>query len=205
MRARPTRDSTNAMTDTQRELPPLARLLTEAGPLLLFFGVNAKWGIFAATAAYMVSAALAMGYTWWKIRRLPLMPIIALGFVLLFGGLTIWLHDETFIKVKVTLVNLLFGAVLLGGLAFNRLFLKMLMGEAMRLTDEGWRKLTLRWGLFFLFLAGLNEVVWRSLSTDAWVNFKVFGLLPLTFAFAFAQAPLMLRHQLPEAGENETP
>ena len=184
------------------ELPPLMRLLTEAGPLLLFFGVNAKWGIFAATAAYMASAAVAMAYTFLRIRRLPLMPIIALIFVLLFGGLTLWLHDETFIKVKVTLVNLLFGAVLLAGLAFNRLFLKLLMGEAMRLTDEGWRKLTLRWGLFFLFLAGLNEVVWRSLSTDAWVNFKVFGLLPLTFAFAIAQAPLMMRHQLPEeAGE----
>ncbi len=185
-------------TTAKAELPPLMRLLTEAGPLLLFFGVNAKWGIFAATAAYMASAAVAMAYTYWRIRRLPLMPIIALGFVLLFGGLTIWLHDETFIKVKVTLVNLLFGAVLLVGLAFNRLFLKLLMGEAMRMTDEGWRKLTLRWGLFFLFLAGLNEVVWRSLSTDAWVNFKVFGLLPLTFAFAIAQAPLMMRHQLPE-------
>ena len=193
------------MSEAKRELPPMLRLRTEAGPLLLFFGVNAKWGIFAATATYMASAALAMGYTWLKIRRLPLMPIIALGFVLLFGGLTIWLHDATFIKVKVTLINLLFGAVLLGGLAFDRLFLKLLMGEAMRLTDEGWRKLTLRWGLFFLILAGLNELVWRSLSTDAWVNFKVFGLLPLTFAFAFAQAPLMLRHQLPEAGENEAP
>jgi len=182
----------------QKELPPLLRLLTEAGPLLLFFGVNAKWGIFAATAAYMASAAVAMAYTFWRIRRLPLMPIIALFFVLLFGGLTIWLHDETFIKVKVTLINALFGAVLLGGLMFNRLFLKLLMGEAMRMTEEGWRKLTLRWGLFFLFLAGLNEVVWRSLSTDAWVNFKVFGLLPLTFAFAIAQAPMMMRHQLPE-------
>ena len=189
---------TSSGAASKAELPPLQRLLTEAGPLLLFFGVNAKWGIFAATAAYMASAALAMAYTYWRIRRLPLMPIIALVFVLLFGGLTLWLHDETFIKVKVTLVNLLFGAVLLVGLAFNRLFLKLLMGEAMRLTDEGWRKLTLRWGLFFLFLAGLNEVVWRSLSTDAWVNFKVFGLLPLTFAFAIAQAPLMMRHQLPE-------
>ena len=189
---------TTESTDTRAELSPPLRLLTEAGPLLLFFGVNAKWGIFAATAAYMMSAAVAMAYTFWRIRRLPLMPIIALAFVLLFGGLTIWLHDETFIKVKVTLINALFGVILLGGLVFNRLFLKLLMGEAMRLTDTGWRRLTLRWGLFFLFLAGLNEVVWRSLSTDAWVNFKVFGLLPLTFAFAIAQAPLMMRHQPPE-------
>ncbi len=183
------------------ELSPGLKMLTEMGPLLLFFGVNAKWGIFAATGAYMISAVLAMGYTWWKIRRLPLMPIIALVFVLLFGGLTIWLHNETFIKVKVTLVNALFGAILLGGLAFNRLFLRMLMGTAFLMTEEGWRKLTLRWGLFFFALAALNEVVWRNVSTDAWVNFKVFGLLPLTFLFAFAQAPLMMKHQLP--GEEE--
>ncbi len=186
----------------KRELSPGLKMLTEAGPLLLFFLVNAKWGIFAATATYMASAAVAMLYTWLKIRRLPLMPIIALAFVLLFGGLTIWLHDDTFIKVKVTLVNLLFGAILLGGLAFNRLFLKMLMGEAMRLTDIGWRKITLAWGLFFFALAGLNEVVWRNVSTDAWVNFKVFGLLPITFVFAFALTPLMLKHQV-EAEEEE--
>ncbi len=187
----------------QRELSPGLKMLTEAGPLLLFFIVNAKWGIFAATAVYMASAAVAMLYTWLKIRRLPLMPIIALAFVLLFGGLTIWLHDDVFIKVKVTLVNALFGAILLGGLAFNRLFLKMLMGEALRLTDVGWRKITLAWGLFFFALAGLNEVVWRNVSTDAWVNFKVFGLLPITFIFAFALTPLMLKHQLDEEGEEE--
>ncbi len=185
---------------TRGELSGGLKMLTEAGPLLLFFLVNAKWGIFAATAAYMVSAALAMGYTWWKIRRLPLMPIIALVFVLAFGGLTIWLQDDVFIKLKVTLVNVLFAAILLGGLMFNRLFLKMLMGEAFRMSDAGWRKLTWAWALFFLFVAGLNEVVWRNVSTDAWVNFKVFGLLPLTFVFAIATAPLMMKHQLPEEG-----
>ena len=193
----------NEMADERRELSPGLKMLTEAGPLLLFFLVNARWGIFAATATYMASAAVAMLYTWLKIRRLPLMPIIALAFVLLFGGLTIWLHDDTFIKVKVTLVNLLFGAILLGGLAFNRLFLKMLMGEAMKLTDAGWRKLTVAWGLFFFALAGLNEVVWRNVSTDAWVNFKVFGLLPLTFVFAIAMTPLMLKHQVEVEEEEE--
>ena len=192
-----------APASPRRELSGGLKMLTEAGPLLLFFVVNAKWGIFAATAAYMVSAVLAMGYTWLKIRRLPLMPIIALVFVLAFGGLTIWLHDDVFIKLKVTLVNLLFAAILLGGLAFNRLFLKMLMGEAFRMDDAGWRKLTIAWGVFFLAVAGLNEVVWRNVSTDAWVNFKVFGLLPLTFAFAIAMAPMMMKHQLPdEQGED---
>lgn len=178
------------------ELPPGQKMLVEAGPLLLFFIVNAKWGIFAATAVYMASAVLAMGYAWAKVRRIALMPLIALGFVLLFGGLTIWLHDDTFIKVKVTLVNALFGAILLGGLAFNRLFLRMLMGQAFAMTQTGWRRLTLAWGLFFFFLAGLNEVVWRNVSTDTWVNFKVFGLMPLTFVFAFATMPLMLKHQI---------
>ncbi len=185
----------------KRQLSGLAKFLIEAGPLLAFFGVNAKWGIFAGTAVYMVCAAIAMSISWLLIRRVALMPVIALVFVLAFGGLTIWLHDDTFIKIKVTLINALFGAILLGGLAFGRLWLKLVMGEAIEMDDEGWKKLTLRWGLFFLFLAGLNEIVWRSVSTDAWVNFKVFGLLPITFVFAIAQAPLMQRHMKHEAQE----
>ncbi len=177
-------------------LSPLARFVIEAGPLLVFFGINAKWGIFAATAAYMVTAPLAILASWLMVRRVALMPIIAMIFVLAFGGLTIWLHDDTFIKIKVTLVNALFGTILLAGLSFDRLFLKMLLGEGMQLTEDGWRILTRRWGLFFLFLAVLNEAVWRSVSTDAWVNFKVFGLLGLTFLFAIAQTPLMMKHHI---------
>ena len=183
-------------------LSPPMRLLIEAGPLLVFFGVNAAWGIFAATAAYMLAAPAAILASWLMVRRIAVMPVIALVFVLAFGALTIWLHDATFIKIKVTLINALFGTILLGGLAFRRLFLKLLLGEGLELTDAGWRLLTLRWGLFFLFLAGLNEVVWRSVSTDAWVNFKVFGLLGLTIIFAIAQTPLMMRHQ-PETDDGE--
>ena len=185
----------------RKELSGPMRLLLEAGPLLVFFLVNAKWGIFAATAAYMVAAPLAMAVSWLMVRRVALMPVIALVFVLAFGGLTIWLHDETFIKVKVTLVNALFGAILLGGLMFDRPFLKYLLGEGFRMTDAGWRILTRRWGLFFLFLAGLNEAVWRSVSTDAWVNFKVFGLLGLTLLFAMSQTPLMMRHMTEESDQ----
>jgi intracellular septation protein len=187
----------------RRELSGFMRLLLEAGPLLIFFVANAKWGIFAATAAYMVAAPLAMAISWVLVRRVALMPVIALVFVLAFGGLTIWLHDETFIKVKVTLVNLLFGGILLAGLAFDRPFLKLLLGEGFRMTDVGWRILTRRWGLFFLFLAGLNELIWRNVSTDAWVNFKVFGLLGLTLVFALAQTPLMLRHHTGDGAATE--
>ena len=184
-----------AMPDKKKkELSPGLKLLIEAGPLLAFFLVNAKWGIFTGTAVYMVTAAIAMAASWLLIRRIAIMPIIALVFVLAFGGLTIWLHDDTFIKIKVTLINALFGALLLGGLAFGRTWLKLIMGEAIDMDEDGWRKLTLRWGLFFFALAGLNEAVWRTVSTDAWVNFKVFGLLPLTFVFAIAQTPLMQRH-----------
>ncbi len=192
------------MSDTaggKKELSPGLKLLIEAGPLLLFFVVNAKWGIFAGTAAYMVAAAVAMSASWLLIGRVAIMPVIALVFVLAFGGLTLWLHDDTFIKVKVTLINALFGLLLLAGLALRRPWLKLVMGEALKMDDEGWRRLTLRWALFFLFLAALNEVVWRSLSTDAWVNFKVFGLLPLTFLFAIAQTPLMTRHMIHEEEE----
>ncbi len=184
--------------EMRKELSPGLKLLIEAGPLLAFFLVNAKWGIFAGTAVYMVTASAAMLASWLLIRRVAVMPVVALVFVLAFGALTIWLHDDTFIKIKVTLINALFGAILLIGLALGRLWLKLIMGEALEMDDEGWRKLTLRWGLFFFFLAALNEVVWRSVSTDAWVNFKVFGLLPITFVFAFAQAPLMQKHMIHE-------
>ena len=127
-----------------------------------------------------------------------MMPLVSAGFVGVFGALTLWLHDDTFIKVKVTLINALFGAALLGGLYFGQLFLKLVMGEAIRMTDEGWRKLTIRWGLFFFAMAVLNEVIWRTQSTDFWVNFKVFGLLPLSLVFALAQAPLMTRYMIEE-------
>ncbi len=190
-----------AQKTERKQLSAGLRLLIEAGPLLLFFLVNAGWGIFAGTAVYMAAAAAAMAASWALIRRVALMPVVALVFVLAFGGLTIWLHDDVFIKIKVTLVNALFGALLLAGLAFDRLWLKLIMGEAIGMDEAGWRRLTLRWGLFFFFLAGLNEVVWRTVSTDAWVSFKVFGLLPLTFVFALAQTPLMQRHLLHDGEE----
>lgn len=200
-------------------MPALLRLAVEAGPLLVFFVVNgrgglpelhalfgiagthAQQGIFDATAAFMVATLAALGTGYMAERRLPLLPLVSGFFVLVFGGLTLALADELFIKLKPTIVNGLFATALLGGLAFGRPLLKPLLGAAFELDDAGWRILTLRWGLFFIVLAGLNEVVWRLFETETWIAFKLFGVLPLTIVFALAQTPLLLRHRRDGANE----
>jgi intracellular septation protein len=139
-----------------------------------------------------------LAISWALTRRLAIVPIVTLGFVVAFGALTLLLADEVFIKVKVSIINGLFGAILLTGLALGRPLLKLAFGEALSLDAAGWRKLTIRWGLFFFAMAGLNEIVWRTVTTDTWVNFKVFGLLPLTLLFAVSQIRLMQRHMIEE-------
>ena len=197
---------TNASAEPRtRHMPPLLKIVVEAGPLVAFFIANAKAGIFWATGVYMVAAAAALAVSWIMTRRLAIVPIVTLGFVIAFGGLTLALENEIFIKMKVSIVNALFGLILLGGLAFGKSLLKPVFGEAMNLDDDGWRKLTLRWGVFFFAVAALNEVVWRSVSTDMWVNFKVFGILPLTLIFAMAQIPLMQRHMVEEQAAQGQP
>ncbi len=124
------------------------------------------------------------------------MPFVSGIVVMVFGSLSIWLQDETFIKMKPTIVNTLFGVVLLGGLLFGKSLLGYVFNAAFQLDDEGWKKLTLRWGIFFLFLAVLNEVVWRNFSDAVWVNFKVWGTMPITILFTLAQMPLIMRHSL---------
>jgi intracellular septation protein len=177
---------------------PLVKLLIELGPLLAFFTVNAIWGIYAATGAFMVAIVPSL----WASRRIegrfPPMALVTAVFVLVFGGLTLWLRDETFIKVKATIVYLLFAAILIVGLALRRPFLKLAFGPVFELDARGWRLLTVRWTLFFAGLALLNEILWRSLSTDAWVAFKTFGVLPVTLVFALLQVPLIQRHQVEE-------
>jgi intracellular septation protein len=179
---------------THYPMPSWARILVEWGPLASFFIANARGGIFWGTGVFMATTAIALAASWTLTRKLALVPLIGAVFVAVFGGLTLWLQNETFIKVKVTLVNALFGTILLAGLYFGKQFLKHVLGEALKMDDEGWRILTLRWGFFFFALAALNEVVWRTVPTDLWVNFKVFGILPLTLLFAISQAPLMNRH-----------
>ncbi|MBG0808668.1 septation protein A [Methylosinus sp. H3A] len=189
-----------AAAPAKRRLHPGLKFALEMGPLVLFFIVNQKFGIFQATAALMVAVVATLAISYSITRHLPTMPMVTALFVLVFGSLTFFLQDENFIKLKVTILYALFGSALLGALWFDKLLLPTVFESAFRLDDAGWRKLTWRWAFFFFFLAVLNEFVRRSVATDVWVNFKVFGILPLTLLFAFAQIPLMMRHEQKDDG-----
>jgi intracellular septation protein len=171
-----------------------AKLAIELGPLLVFFATNAAAGIYAGTAAFMAATLFSLGVAWLRYRKIPVMPLVSGVIVLVFGGLTLYLRDETFIKLKPTIVYSMFAVLLAAGFLMKKPMLELLLGPVFNLTEEGWRKLTVRWALFFLAMAVLNEVIWRNVSTDAWVSFKAFGFLPLTFLFAVAQVPLMQRY-----------
>ncbi len=174
----------------------LIKLGIEAGPLVVFLVVNARAGLFEGTAAFMVATVIALIAGWLLERRLPIIPLVSGGFIFVFGGLTLYLADELFIKIKPTIVNLLFAVILTGGLMFGRSFLQVALGSAFQLTSHGWRVLTLRWSGFFVFMALLNEIVWRNYATDIWINYKLFGAMPLTIVFALSQTPFLLRHQI---------
>jgi intracellular septation protein len=192
-----------------RSVHPLLKLALEFGPLAIFFfansygdrlfGVAPDRRIFLATGIFIAASLAALVLSRALMGYLPRMAIVNAVVVTIFGGLTIALDDAFFIKVKPTIVNALFGSVLLGGLLFGRSLLALVLETVLQLDEAGWRKLTLRWGLFFFVLAVLNEVVWRTQSQDFWVAFKVWGVLPLTMAFALAQTPLILRHELKPA------
>jgi intracellular septation protein len=202
-----------------KDVNPLLKLAIEMGPLMVFFFANARgeWlierfpvlaniggPIFIATALFMAATVLALVVSWILIRSLPIMPLISGIVVLVFGSLTLWLHDENFIKMKPTIINALFGVILLGGLYFGKSLLGYVFDSAFKLNAEGWRKLTMRWGVFFLFLAVLNEAVWRSFSTDFWVAFKVWGTMPITLLFTFAQMPLVMRYSIEQAAPEKS-
>lgn len=178
--------------------PHRLKPLLDFGPLLAFFLVNAKWGLLPATAVLIPSSVVALALSWRLEGRVSKVALYGTLAVIVFGGLTLAFHDETFIKVKLTILNALFGLVLGIGLLLRKPLLKELLGSGLRLSEAGWTQLTLRFTLFFFFLAGLNEVLRRTLSTDAWVNFKVFGVLGATLVFTLLQAPLMQRHALEE-------
>lgn len=176
------------------QLSPGLKLVLDLGPLVLFFVVNARAGIFPATAAFMVAIVIALAVSYALTKHLPMMPLVSAAIVVVFGALTLALQDETFIKVKPTIIYVLFGVVLAGGLAFGKSLLALVFDQVFHLTEEGWRRLTMRWALFFFALAVLNEIVWRNSSTDFWVSFKLFGFVPLTFVFAALQYPLLTKY-----------
>lgn len=182
----------------KRDVSPLLKLALEVGPLAVFFITNGKFGIFYATASFMAATLISLITSRIFLKRIPVLALVTGVFVMIFGFLTIYLHDDTFIKIKPTVVNTLFAFILAAGLYFRRPVLKLALGEILQMREEGWRLLTLRWIGFFLFLAVLNEVVWRNFSTDTWVSFKSFGLMPLTFFFMMFQITLIMRHQISE-------
>jgi intracellular septation protein len=212
------------MNAKKAQLNPILKLALDIGPLLLFFLANSKpalflpvvgpmlpagvavgerGGIYVATAVFMTTVVIALAISYALTRHLPIMPLITAVIVLIFGSLTLVLHDELFIKLKPTIIYLLFGGVLLGGLALRKPLLGAVFDSVFHLSEEGWRKLTLRWALFFFALAVLNEIVWRTQTTDFWVGFKVFGVLPLTFLFAALQFPLMSKYAVPDKEQRE--
>ena len=193
----------------KKEINPLLKFALELGPLVVFFFANSRGAwlaerfpalaelggpLFIATALFMAATVVALAVSWSLTRTLPIMPLVSGLFVVVFGFLTLWLQNETFIKMKPTIVNALFAAILLGGLVFGKALLGYVFDQAFKLDDAGWRKLTLRWGLFFLVMAVVNEVVWRNFSTDFWAGFKVWATMPLTMVFMLFQIPLLKRH-----------
>ena len=190
--------------------PQIIKMALELGPLVVFFIVNARgddilaafpalsqWftqPIIFATAVFMAAMVISLLLSWVLLHRIAVMPLVTGVVVLIFGGLTLYFQDPIFIKMKPTIVNTLFGVTLLGGLAFGQSLLKYVFGEVYKLEPKGWTILTLRWGLFFILLAVMNEVVWRTQSTDFWVAFKVWATMPLTVIFAALQLPVLTKY-----------
>jgi intracellular septation protein len=187
-----------------RTAPPWLKPTVDYGPLMVFLAFYFAPDLLTATAALIAVTVLALVLAFWIERRVAWMPLVTATVVGIFGGLTLWSGDEIFIKMKPTIAQLLFAAVLLGSLAIGRPVLKPLLGAAWPMDDLGVRRLSQRFAVFFLVMAALNEAVWRTQSTDVWVLFKVFGLLGLTLLFSVSQVPLMTRHRLPEAADDSS-
>jgi intracellular septation protein len=177
---------------------PLLKLALEFGPLVIFFLANSKFGLFVATGAFMAATVVSLIASRILMKKIPIMPLVTGVFVLVFGGLTLYLQDEIFIKMKPTIVNLLFASALAIGLYFRRPLTKIILEDAIKLQDEGWRILTIRWAAFFVFLAILNEIIWRNFDTSTWAAFKTFGIIPISMIFMMAQIGLLQKYQLPD-------
>ena len=172
------------------------KLLIDIGPLAVFFIFYTRSGLQASILPLMIATVIAVLFSYILEKKIPIMPTVGAGIVLVFGGLTIYFDNEVFIKMKPTIINLVFAVILYGGMLIRKPFLKILLGAALKLEEEGWKILTYRWIGFFIALAVLNEIVWRTQSTDIWVNFKVFAILPITFIFTMTQFPLIKKYQI---------
>jgi intracellular septation protein len=187
----------------RKALNPMLKFALELGPLALFFIAYGRLGIFAATGVLMASVLVTLGVSYAMLKRIPIMPLVTAVIVVIFGSLTLIFHDETLIKIKPTALYILFGAALFVGLWLKKPLLKILFDGAIQVSEEGWRKLTWRWAFFFLGLAILNEIVWRTQTTDLWVKFKTFGFLPITLLFAVSQAPLIMKYEAKDEGSGD--
>ena len=172
------------------------KLLIDIGPLAVFFIFYTRSGLQASILPFMLATVISVLFSYILEKKIPIMPTVGAGIVLLFGGLTIYFDNDIFFKMKPTIINVLFAVILYGGILINKPLLKYLLGAALKLEETGWKILTQRWIGFFIALAILNEVVWRTQSTDIWVNFKVFGILPITFIFTMTQFPLIKKYQI---------
>ncbi len=187
----------------------LLKTLLDLGPLAIFFAFysfsdeESSKALMSAIPAFMVATVISLIAMWLVFKKVAVMPLVSGVIVMIFGGLSLYLENETFFKMKPTIVYGIFTTILASGLFLNKPFLKFLFDEAFQLSNEGWHKLTIRWALFFIFLAGLNEIVWRNFSTDTWVIFKVAGFIPLTLAFAIAQLGLIKTYHLPSEDEKK--
>ena len=203
MKPRPEQKLVAQGVDTSAQQGLWPKLVIELGPLLVFFAANAVAGIYAGTAAFMVATLISLAAARIRYRKVPIMPLVSGVIVLVFGGLTLFLRDETFIKLKPTIVYSMFALLLAAGLMLKKPLLELLFGPVFALTEEGWRKLTWRWIAFFVAMAIVNELVWRNFSTDTWVSFKAFGFLPLTLLFTLAQVPLLQRYGVAQQGPSD--
>ena len=172
------------------------KLLIDIGPLAVFFIFYTRSGLQASILPFMLATVIAVLFSYILEKKIPIMPTVGAGIILLFGGLTIYFDNDIFFKMKPTIINVLFAVILYGGILINKPLLKYLLGAALKLEEAGWKILTQRWIGFFIALAILNEIVWRTQSTDVWVNFKVFGILPITFIFTMTQFPLIKKYQI---------
>ena len=188
---------------SRNPLPMHWKLALDWAPLILFFATAKFYSLYVATAVLMVAVLVTLGLDYLRERRIAPVPLITAVMVLCFGALTLYLKDPRFIKMKPTALYALFGIAILGGLAFNRLLIKYVLTDAFELDNDGWRKLSIRYGAFFLGLAVLNEIVWRNFSQAVWIDFKVFGITALILLFSLSQAPLIIKHQLTKAETGE--